>query len=127
MNIPFNTTNAPSAIGPYSQAIMTSGNMLFVSGQIPLVPPETMEIVEGGIKEQTRQSLKNLIYIVEDAGYTKQNIAKVTIFIKNMDDFATINEIYAGFMGDHRPARAVVEVSRLPKDVLVEMDCICSK
>ncbi|PLX69896.1 MAG: reactive intermediate/imine deaminase [Denitrovibrio sp.] len=126
MNVPFNTTNAPAAIGPYSQAVMTTGNMLFVSGQIPLVP-ETMDIVEGGIDAQTKQSLTNLINIVEDAGYTKQNIAKVTIYIKNMDDFARINEIYASFMGDHRPARAVVEVSRLPKDVLVEADCICSK
>jgi len=126
MNIPFNTTNAPSAIGPYSQSIMTTGNMLFVSGQIPLVP-DTMEIVEGGIVEQTKRSLENLFNIVEDAGFNRKSIAKVTIYIKNMDDFATINEIYADKMGDHRPARAVVEVSRLPKDVLIEMDCICSK
>ena len=126
MNVPFNTTNAPAAIGPYSQAVMTTGNMLFVSGQIPLVP-ETMEIVEGGIEAQTKRSLTSLIHIVEDAGFTKQTIAKVTIFIKDINDFATINDIYADFMGDHRPARAVVEVARLPKDVLVEMDCICSK
>jgi 2-iminobutanoate/2-iminopropanoate deaminase len=126
MNVPFHTTNAPDAIGPYSQAVMTTGNMLFVSGQIPLVPA-TMEIVEGGVEEQTRRSLTNLLCIVEDAGFTKQTIAKVTIYIKNMDDFAKINEIYAEYMGDHRPARAVVEVARLPKDVLVEIDCICSK
>lgn len=126
MNIPFSTTNGPEAIGPYSQAIITTGNMLFVSGQIPLVP-ETMQIVEGGIEEQTRRSLTNLINIVEDAGFTRQNIAKVTVFIKNMDDFGTINGIYAEFMGEHRPARAVVEVSRLPKDVLIEIECICVK
>ena len=126
MNVPFHTTNAPDAIGHYSQAVMTTGNMLFVSGQIPLVPA-TMQIVEGGVKEQTERSLRNLFTIVEDAGFTKQNIAKVTIFIKNMDDFGSINEIYADFMGDHRPARAVVEVARLPKDVLVEIDCIAVK
>lgn len=126
MNVPFHTTNAPDAIGPYSQAVMTTGNMLFVSGQIPLVPA-TMQIVEGGVEAQTRRALTNLICIVEDAGFTKQTIAKVTIFIKNMDDFGKINEIYAEYMGDHRPARAVVEVARLPKDVLVEIECICSK
>jgi len=126
MNIPFHTTNAPDAIGPYSQAVMTGSNMLFVSGQIPLVPA-TMEIVEGGVEEQTTRSLANLLCIVEDAGFTKQNIAKVTIFIKNMDDFSKINTIYADFMGEHRPARAVVEDARLPKDVLVEIDCICCK
>jgi 2-iminobutanoate/2-iminopropanoate deaminase len=126
MNIPFHTTNAPQAIGPYSQAVMTSGNMLFVSGQIPL-DPETMQIVEGGIEEQTRRSLRNMLNIVEDAGFTKQNIAKATVFIKNMDDFAVINGIYSEFMGEHRPARAVVEVARLPKDVLIEIECICCK
>jgi len=126
MNIPFYTTNAPEAIGPYSQAVMTAGNMLFVSGQIPL-DPATMQIVEGGIEEQTKRSMTNLICIVEDAGFTKQNIAKVTIFIKNMDDFGLINGIYSDFMGEHRPARAVVEVARLPKDVLVEIECICCK
>ncbi|MGD9808610.1 MAG: RidA family protein [Deferribacterales bacterium] len=126
MNVPFHTTNAPDAIGPYSQAVMTTGNMLFVSGQIPLVPA-TMQIVEGGVEEQTRRALTNLLCIVEDAGFTKQTIAKVTIFIKNMDDFGKINEIYAEYMGEHRPARAVVEVARLPKDVLVEIECICSK
>lgn len=126
MNIPFHTTNAPEAIGPYSQAVMTSGNMLFVSGQIPL-DPSTMKIVEGGIEAQTRRALQNLIHIVEDAGFTKQNIAKVTVFIKNMDDFTTINGIYSEYMGDHRPARAVVEVARLPKDVLIEIECVCAK
>lgn len=126
MNVPFNTTNAPDAIGPYSQSVMTSGNMLFVSGQIPLVPA-TMEIVEGGIEKQTARCLTSLLCIVEDAGFTKQTIAKVTIYIKNMDDFAKINEVYADFMGEHRPARAVVEVARLPKDVLIEIDCICSR
>ncbi len=123
MNIPFQTDRAPSAIGPYSQAII-SGNMLFVSGQIPL-DPETMKIVEGGIKEQAKRAIESLISVVEDAEFGKKSIAKVTIFIKNMDDFGAINEIYADFMGDHRPARAVVEVARLPKDVLIEIECVC--
>jgi 2-iminobutanoate/2-iminopropanoate deaminase len=105
---------------------MTTGNMLFVSGQIPLIPA-TMEIVDGGIEAQTKRSLENLLNIVEDAGFTKKSIAKVTIYIKNMDDFSVINDIYADKMGDHRPARAVVEVARLPKDVLIEVDCICCK
>lgn len=126
MNLPFHTTNAPEAIGPYSQAIMTAGNLMFVSGQIPL-DPESMKVVEGGIEAQTKRAIANLMHIVEDAGFTKQNIAKVTIFIKNMDDFAAINAIYADHMGSHRPARAVVEVARLPKDVLIEIECICSK
>lgn len=123
MNMPFQTNRAPSAIGPYSQAVIT-GNMMFVSGQIPL-DPETMKIVEGGIKEQAKRAVENLLAIVDDADFGKKSIAKVTIFIKNMDDFAVINEIYADLMGDHRPARAVVEVSRLPKDVLIEIECIC--
>lgn len=123
MNMPFQTNRAPSAIGPYSQAVIT-GNMMFVSGQIPL-DPETMKVVEGGIEEQTRRAVENLIAVVEDADFGKKSIAKVTIFIKNMDDFGVINEIYADAMGDHRPARAVVEVARLPKDVLIEIECIC--
>lgn len=123
MNIPFQTDRAPSAIGPYSQAVI-SGNMLFVSGQIPL-DPETMKVVEGGIKEQAKRAVESLISVVEDAEFGKKSIAKVTIFIKNMDDFGAINEIYADFMGDHRPARAVVEVARLPKDVLIEIECVC--
>lgn len=123
MNIPFQTDRAPSAIGSYSQAVI-SGNMLFVSGQIPL-DPETMKIVEGGIKEQAKRAIESLISVVEDAEFGKKSIAKVTIFIKNMDDFVAINEIYADFMGDHRPARAVVEVARLPKDVLIEIECVC--
>jgi 2-iminobutanoate/2-iminopropanoate deaminase len=123
MNIPFQTDRAPSAIGPYSQAVI-SGNMLFVSGQIPL-DPETMKVVDGGINEQAKRAIESLISVVEDAEFGKKSIAKVTIFIKNMDDFGAINEIYADFMGDHRPARAVVEVARLPKDVLIEIECVC--
>ncbi len=123
MNMPFQTNRAPSAIGPYSQAVIT-GNMMFVSGQIPL-DPESMKIVDGGIREQTARALENLMAVVEDADFGKKSIAKVTVFIKNMDDFGTINEIYADFMGDHRPARAVVEVARLPKDVLIEIECVC--
>lgn len=125
MNMPFQTNRAPSAIGPYSQSIVT-GNMLFVSGQIPL-DPESMKIVDGGIKEQAKRAIENMMAVVEDAEFGRKSIAKVTIFIRNMDDFGLINEIYGEYMEDHRPARAVVEVSKLPKDVLIEIECICVK
>lgn len=125
MNMPFQTNRAPAAIGPYSQSVV-AGNMLFVSGQIPL-DPDTMKIVEGGIKEQTKRAVENMMSVVEDAGFGKSSISKVTIFIRNMDDFGLINDIYGAYMGDHRPARAVVEVARLPKDVLIEIECICVK
>ena len=116
------TDNAPAAIGPYSQAIK-AGNMLFVSGQVPFVP-ETMEIVEGDVKAQTAQSLKNLQAILKEAGADFSNVVKTTVFIKDMNEFAQINEVYAEYFGENKPARACVEVARLPKDVKVEIELI---
>ena len=119
------TDNAPKAIGPYSQAVK-AGNMLFVSGQVPFVP-ETMEIVEGDVKAQTAQSLKNLQAILKEAGADFSNVVKTTVFIKDMNEFAQINEVYAEYFGENKPARACVEVARLPKDVLLEVEAIAWK
>ncbi len=119
------TKNAPAAVGPYSQAMEVNGT-LYVSGQIPFVP-ETMVLVSEDIKEQTKQSLKNIEAIVKEAGYEKTDIVKCQIFLKDMNDFLIINEAYAEFFADHKPARCAVEVSRLPKDVKVEIDAICVK
>ena len=116
------TENAPKAIGPYSQAVK-AGNMLFVSGQVPFVP-ETMEIVEGDVKAQTAQSLKNVQAILAEAGLDFSHVVKSTVFIKDMNEFAQINEVYAEFFGENKPARACVEVARLPKDVKVEIEVI---
>ena len=116
------TENAPAAIGPYSQAVK-AGNILFVSGQVPFVP-ETMEIVEGDVKAQTAQSLKNLQAILKEAGADFSNVVKTTVFIKDMNEFAQINEVYAEYFGENKPARACVEVARLPKDVKVEIELI---
>ncbi|WP_315168248.1 RidA family protein [Metaclostridioides mangenotii] len=116
------TDNAPAALGPYSQAIK-SANMLFVSGQIPLVPA-TMELVEGDVKAQTAQSLENLKAVLKESGADFSNVVKTTVFIKDMDQFGDINSVYAEYFGDNKPARACVEVARLPKDVLVEIEAI---
>ena len=116
------TDNAPKAIGPYSQAVK-AGNMLFVSGQVPFVP-ETMEIVEGDVKAQTAQSLKNVQAILAEAGLDFSHVVKSTVFIKDMNEFDKINEVYAEFFGENKPARACVEVARLPKDVKVEIEVI---
>ena len=115
------TDKAPQAIGPYSQGIYAN-NMLFVSGQIP-INPETGEIVDG-IEEQTRQVLKNVQAIVEEENLTMENVVKCTVFLRNMDDFAEMNKVYAEFFVEDPPARAAVEVSRLPKDVMVEIEAI---
>ena len=111
------TEKAPAALGPYSQAIEANG-MLFVSGQIPFVP-ETMTLVSDDVKEQTRQSLENVKAIVEAAGYSMKDVVKAGVFIKDMNDFAAINEVYNEYLGDVKPARACVEVARLPKDVKI--------
>ena len=116
------TDNAPKAIGPYSQAVK-AGNMLFVSGQVPFVP-ETMEIVEGDVKAQTAQSLKNVQAILAEAGLDFSHVVKSTVFIKDMNEFAQINQVCAEFFGENKPARACVEVARLPKDVKVEIEVI---
>ncbi|WP_407399113.1 RidA family protein [Anaerovibrio sp.] len=126
MNEIIATTNAPGAIGPYSQAVKTTGGMLFVSGQIPLVPA-TGAVVEGGIVEQTTQVLENLKAIVTAAGYTLSDVVKTTVYITNMGDFGKVNEIYGKYFTENCPARVCVEVSKLPKDVLVEIDVIASK
>jgi len=118
------TDKAPKAIGPYSQAICV-GDLVFASGQIPL-DPKTMSVVPGGIKEQTEQALKNLQAVLEAAGSSLENAVKVNVFLKNMSDFAAMNEVYAKFFGTSLPARVSVEVARLPKDVLVEIDAIAS-
>jgi len=117
-----NTNQAPAAIGPYSQAIKV-GNLLFCSGCIPL-DPASSQIVEGGIEEQTEQALKNLKAVVEAGGSELGKVVKTTVFLKSMDDFAKVNTGYANFFGNHAPARSAVEVARLPKDVLVEVECI---
>ena len=119
------TEKAPAALGPYSQGIEVNGT-LYVSGQIPFVP-ETMTLVSDDVKTQTKQSLENVKAIVEVAGYTMQDVVKAGVFIKNMDDFAAINEVYAEYLGDVKPARACVEVARLPKDVKVEIEVIAVK
>ncbi|KAF9566980.1 YjgF-like protein [Agrocybe pediades] len=118
------TSQAPAAIGPYSQAIKV-GDLVFCSGCIPLVP-STMQIVEGGVEAQTEQALQNLKAVVEAAGSELGKVAKTTVFLKSMDDFVAVNGVYAKFFGNHAPARSAVEVARLPKDVLVEVECIAS-
>lgn len=117
-----NTNNAPAAIGPYSQAVKVD-NLLFISGQLPM-DPNTMSIVPGTIKDQTVRVIENLKAILEEVGLTLNNVAKTTVFIKDMNDFADINEVYASYFTDNKPARACVEVARLPKDVGVEIEAV---
>lgn len=119
------TPNAPAAIGPYSQAVRVNG-MVFCSGQIPIVPA-TGAIVEGGIEAQTRQVMENVKALVEAAGLTLANVVKTSVFIKDMNDFGTINGIYSEYFTNDCPARSCVEVARLPKDVLIEMEVICAE
>lgn len=116
------TAKAPAAIGPYSQAIEANG-MVFVSGQLP-VNPETGEFAEGGIKELTRQSLTNMKNILAEAGFGMENVVKTTVFLADMTDFAAMNEAYASFFEGVAPARSAVAVKTLPKNALVEIECI---
>ena len=116
------TQKAPDAIGPYSQAIRV-GDLIFCSGQTPL-DPESMKLVEGEIGPQTRQALMNLKSILAAEGLTLGHVVKTTVFLKNFRDFAVMNKEYANVFGEHRPARSTVEVSRLPLDALVEIECI---
>jgi 2-iminobutanoate/2-iminopropanoate deaminase len=116
------TKNAPAAVGAYSQGVLVN-NTLYVSGQIPFIP-ETMTLVSESIQDQTLQSLKNVLAIVEAAGMKKENIVRCTVFMTNMSDFPLMNEVYGNFFGEHKPARAAVEVRRLPKDVMIEIDAI---
>ena len=125
MNI-IHTVSAPAAIGPYSQAI-DCGAFLITSGQVPF-DPATGVIVEGGIEEQTRQSLNNVKAILEAAGLTVDNVVKTTVFLQNMGDFAAMNAVYAEFFTEGQyPARSAVEVAALPKGALVEIETICVK
>ena len=116
------TDNAPGAIGPYNQGVR-AGGFLYTAGQIPL-DPKTMEIVGTTAAEQARQALTNAQGIVEAAGLTMGDVVKATVFIRDMGQFAAINEVYATFFPGEPPARSVVEVSRLPKDVLVEIELV---
>ena len=119
------TNNAPQAIGPYSQAIMAN-DTLYVSGQIPVIPA-TGVIVSDQVEEQARQVMEHVKAVVEAAGLTLDHVVKTNVFIKNMDDFAKINAVYSEYFKENCPARACVEVARLPKDVLLEMDAIAVK
>jgi 2-iminobutanoate/2-iminopropanoate deaminase len=119
------TENAPKAIGPYSQAI-THGNLVFCSGQIPL-DPKSMQIVGTDISAQTTQVLKNIDAVLKAAGSAPDCVVKTTVFLKDFNDFQTMNGIYEEFFGAHKPARSTVEVARLPRDVLVEIECIAHK
>ena len=116
------TDKAPAAIGPYSQAVKV-GNLLFTSGMIP-INPETNTLVEGGIEVQAEQAFKNIKNLLEAAGSSVDKVVKTVVFIKNMDDFAKVNEIYAKYFTDNYPARSCVEVARLPKDVLIEIEAV---
>ena len=119
------TNNAPQAIGPYSQAIL-AGDTLYVSGQIPLIPA-TGNIVSDKLEEQARQVMENVKAIVEAAGMTLEQVVKTSIFMKNMDDFAEMNEVYAQFFEEPYPARAAFQVAKLPKDALIEIEAIAVK
>ncbi len=116
------TENAPGAIGPYSQAIK-AGNMIFVSGQIP-INPKTGEFVSGDIHEQTSQVLRNLSAILDAAGSSLNHVVKTTVFLADMNDFSAMNAVYSEFFIDNKPARATVEAARLPRDARVEIECI---
>jgi 2-iminobutanoate/2-iminopropanoate deaminase len=120
-----NTSKAPAAIGPYSQAAEISG-MLFISGQIPL-NPASGEIIPGGIKEQTEQVLRNIKAILAEAEYEIGDVIKCTCMLKDLNDFQVMNEVYALFFKDKPPARAAFEVARLPRDVLIEIEAIAVK
>ena len=119
------TAKAPSAIGPYSQAIQV-GNLVYTSGQIP-IDPSTGAFVEGGIKEQTRQSLQNVKSILEEAGLTMCDVLKTTVFMSDMNDFAEMNAVYAEFFTEPYPARSAVAVKTLPKGALVEIEVVAGK
>ncbi|CAG8436173.1 9500_t:CDS:2 [Diversispora eburnea] len=117
------TEKAPAAIGPYSQAIVANG-FIFVSGQIPVVPAVPGSIISDDIKEQTHQVIRNLSNVLQAADSSLSEVVKTTVFLKDMNDFMAMNEVYKECFGNHQPARACVEVARLPKDVKVEIEAI---
>ena len=117
------TTEAPSAIGPYSQGVAATGTAVFVSGQIPL-DPVTGSIIGGAIEDQARQSLNNVKAVLAAAGAGLENVVKTTVFLSDMNDFAAMNAVYSEFFNENCPARSAVQVARLPKDVKVEIEAI---
>ncbi len=124
MNTIISTPKAPAAIGPYSQAVLVNG-MLFTSGVIP-IDPETNTLVEGDVTVQARQAIGNLKNLIEASGSSMDKVVKTTVFIKDMNDFGKINDIYKDFFTSDFPARSCVEVARLPKDVLIEIEAIAT-
>lgn len=119
------TDNAPDPVGPYNQAIAATGQMLFISGQIAIDTKTNQIVYREDVSKQTEQVMANLEAILTEANTNWSNVVKTTVYLKNMDDFATVNNVYAKYFDpDNAPARACVEVARLPKDVLVEIDCI---
>ena len=119
---PVQTDNAPKAIGPYEQAIKANG-FIYTAGQIP-IDPKTGNFVEGGIAAQTRQALENLKAVLEAGGSTLDRVVKATVFLKNMADFAAMNDVYAQYLGGAKPARSTVAVAELPRGALVEIDLV---
>jgi 2-iminobutanoate/2-iminopropanoate deaminase len=124
MNEVVSTENAPGAIGPYSQAIKSSG-LVFCSGQIP-IDPATGQFVSEDVSEQTRQVFKNLEAVLKAAGSSLDNVVKTTVFLSDMNDFTAMNEVYSQFFNDNKPARATVQAARLPRDAKVEIECIAT-
>jgi 2-iminobutanoate/2-iminopropanoate deaminase len=118
------TADAPAAIGPYSQGIIVNG-MLYTAGQIPL-DPKTMELVPGGIAEQTHQVMKNLAAILGAAGASLQDVVKTTVFLQDMGEFTAMNQVYEQHFGSHKPARSTVQAARLPRDVKVEIELVAT-
>jgi 2-iminobutanoate/2-iminopropanoate deaminase len=118
------TPNAPAAIGPYSQAIVANG-LVFTAGQIAL-DPQSMQIVEGDVAAQTERVMTNLRAVLEQAGSSLSRVVKTTVFLRDMNDFTAMNEVYGRHFGDHKPARSTVQAARLPRDVAVEIDCIAA-
>jgi 2-iminobutanoate/2-iminopropanoate deaminase len=118
------TDKAPAPVGPYNQAIAASGKMIFLSGQIAIDPSTNQIVCANDVEGQTTQVMANLKAVLEAAGASFSQVVRTTVFLKNMDDFSKVNGVYAQYFTDVAPARACVEVARLPKDVLVEIDCI---
>lgn len=119
------TEHAPKAVGPYSQGVL-AGETLYVSGQLPF-DPKTNTLISEDVKDQTKQCLNNILAIVKEAGFQKEDIVKCQVFMTDLSKFSEMNQIYEAFFGDHKPARAAIEVRRLPKDVSVEIDAIAVK
>jgi 2-iminobutanoate/2-iminopropanoate deaminase len=118
------TDQAPAAIGPYSQAIVANG-LVFTAGQIAL-DPQSMQVVEGDVAAQTERVMTNLAAVLERAGSSLSRVVKTTVFLRDMNDFIAMNEVYGRHFGEHKPARSTVQAARLPRDVAVEIDCIAT-